>query len=360
LNSVARFRRVAIRIIRWTLCGFFFELLISVSGCQPDSQSGVADKEAPAEESTVAEAPLDEAAVDAADEEAQIPETNPVGMDEEVPVPEASADAAINTEAVADSGEPFCLELTSARDRVLLGEPLTLMLALRNCSDDLVQVRDLLGPEYGLLNVRIAHPESEQEQFYSPLVRRDGRGKGYVNLEAGEILTAAVPVYFGRDGWQVDRPGLYTFEAEYSVDDISMTSNAVSVNIENPSSEAEFAVARRFMSVEASTFYFLGGGDASGADELRGLIADQPNSLWAAYANLGLSIDLANDRKNTARAEACRSLEASLGGIKNDWIIALRGYVTLTNCMRESGLESEIPRVTEDFVRRHPDAEVVL
>ena len=43
-----------------------------------------------------------------------------------------------------------------------------------------------------------------------------------------------------------------------------------------------------------------------------------------------------------------------------DWINALRGLETLSNCLRESGLEAEVPRVTADFVNRHPGAEAAL
>lgn len=297
-------------------------LLLATSACETDSAGGSTDGEAPADESLL--------------------------------------NAAVGTTGVAESGKPFCLELVSARDRVLLGEPLTLMVYLRNCSDKNLQVRDLLRPEYSLLAVRIGHPQYEQEQPYYPPVRRDGRGKGYVELAAGETLSATVPVYFGRDGWQLDAPGKYTFQAEYFVDDISLASNVVEVDIENPQGEADLSAAQSLMSTGAATFYFLGGGDEKGAAELRALAEELPDSTWATYARLGLAIDSANDKDSPARAHACRSLETTLGEIEQDWINALRGLETLSNCLRESGLEAEVPRVTADFVNRHPGAEAAL
>ncbi len=280
--------------------------------------------------------------------------------DDEPPVDEATADSASVANGMTESGKPFCLELASARDRILLGEPLTLIVSLQNCSDEMHKVRNLLGPEYGLLGVRIGHREYEQEKLYYPAVRRDGRGRREVELAPGKMLAATVPVYFGRDGWQLDTPGTYTFQAEYFVDEMSLTSNVVMVNIENPQREAELSAAQMLMSPGAATFYYLGGGDEKGAAELRGLVADLPDSPWAAYARLGLAIDSANDRDSLSRVEACRALETSLGEIEQDWIIALRGFEILSNCLRESGLESEIPRVTADFVSRHPRAEATL
>lgn len=304
-----------------------------MGGCQPGRESGAPGEEAP--------------------------DTTETG-EAASPMADTSADAAIGDNDVVDSGNPFCLELTSARDRVMLGEPLTLVVALKNCSEEMVRVRDLLAPEYGLLSVSIGHPQKEQEQIYSPLARRDGRGKGYVDLDAGEILSATVPVYFGRDGWQIDAPGSYTFRADYFVDDISLASNVVAVDIESPQSEADLSAAKMLMSSDAATFFFLGGGAEKGADELRALIIERPESLWADYANLGLAIAAAGERNITAESGACQVLAKSLDEIRHDWIIALRGYETLLDCLQKSGRESEVARTTEEFVSRHPRAEAIL
>ncbi len=326
-------------------CSFFFSLLLIAGGCQSDSTSET----------------VDEVRTDAPVADEPVTETNPDAAEEVAPMAadvQPGATAAI--EPIADSDEPFCLELTNARDRLLLGEPLTLVVALRNCSVEKAEVRDLLDVEYGLLSVLIGHPQKEQEQVYAPLVRRNGRGKGYVVLDAGEILTAVVSVYFGRDGWQVDTPGTYTFKAEYFVDDIALTSNVITVNIDSPQSEGDLAAAKRLMSADAATYFYFGGGENNGAGQLRALVAEQPDSPWAAYANLGLEIGMASDTNNASMADACRSLEASLDDIVDDWIIALRGYEALSNCLQEGGLESEISRVTEDFLRQHPRAEAIL
>lgn len=139
-----------------------------------------------------------------------------------------------------------------------------------------------------------------------------------------------------------------------------MISNVVSVNIDSPQSEGDLAAAKSLMSADAATYFYLGGGEDNGADQLRALVADRPNSPWAAYANLGLAIGTAGDTNNSARADACRSLEVSIGEIVDDWIIALRGYEALSNCLQESGLEFEISRVSEDFLRQHPSAGEIL
>lgn len=331
MNSVTSIRRNAERGRNLATLGFLCWLLLA-GGCQPDRKSGAPEEEAPA-----------------------TTETGEAGA----PMADTSPAPATDNNVV-DSGNPFCLELTSARERVMLGEPLTLIVALRNCSEEMVQVRDLLAPEYGLLSISIGHPQKEQEQIYSPLARRDGRGKGYVDLDAGEILSAIVPVYFGRDGWQIDAPGSYTFRADYFVDDISLASNVVTVDIENPQNEADLSAAKMLMSPDAATFFFLGGGAEKGADELRSLVTERPESLWADYANLGLAIASASERNISAESDACQALAASLDEMNHDWIIALRGYETLLDCLQKSGRASEVARTTEEFVSRHPRAEAIL
>lgn len=319
MNNVMNLYRIAVNGKKRTVAGLLCCLLLAISACQTDGAG-----------------------------------------DDESSVGEATADSASVADGMTESGKPFCLELASARDRVLLGEPLTLIVSLRNCSDEMRKVRNLLGPEYGLLGIAIGHRDYEQEQAYYPALRRDGRGRGEVELAPGKMLAATVPVYFGRDGWQLDTPGTYTFQAEYFVDEISLTSNVVMVNIEKPQREADLSAAQTLMNSGAATFYYLGGGDEKGAAELRGLVAELPDSPWAAYARLGLAIDSANDKDSLSRVEACRALETSLDEIDQDWIIALRGFETLLKCLRESGLESEIPRVTANFVSRHPRAEATL
>lgn len=256
--------------------------------------------------------------------------------------------------AAAGAGKPYCLELVSARERVLLGEPLTLMVSLRNCSDAGVEVRDLLRPEYGMLSVRIGHPQMEEDRAYNPPVRRDGRGAGYVELAPGEATTAFVPVYFGRDGWQLEAPGSYTFQADYFVDELSLISNVIAVDVEIPDREPDLAAARAMMSPGAATYYFLGGGDEQGAAELGALVADAPDTPWAAYAELGLAMASTGD--GALRSDTCERLEASLGGIAADWIVALRGLETLTECLHESGREADVQRVRSEFLSRHPHA----
>jgi hypothetical protein len=209
-----------------------------------------------------------------------------------------------------------------------------------------------------LLGIRVGF--SDDERFYDPPVRRDGRGREYVELAVGEAIAATIPVYFGRDGWLLDTPGQYSFQAEYLVDDVEVTSGRVTVQVDAPSSEKHQSAANSLMSPAAARYYFLGGGDDRGSEELRALADKHPGTPWAAYASLGLAIDAVSSSADATREVACQSLFASIQDVENDWISALRGYEALSDCIGETNSDSDWARARDDFVRRHPVAGTIL
>ena len=273
------------------------------------------------------------------------------GCESKSPVePEPLSDGATSTEA------PLCLELVTARNEVLLGEPLSLLVRLRNCSDNSQTVRDLLNVEYGLLVVTIGHPEHEEDSYYDPPVRRDGRGKGELQLDPGENISAEVQVYFGHGGWQLKTPGTYTFVAEYAADEIPLRSNSLSVEVGIPLSDADRSAANAMMSDAAATFYFMGGGDATAAAELQAIADNWPESVWAGYARFGLALDSAGVAAASELKTQCRVLEDLLVDLRHDWVTARRGLRALTHCLEDADQQAEIPRVTAEFAARHPEA----
>ena len=262
--------------------------------------------------------------------------------------------------STASGDGKFCFELTGARDEVLLGEPLTLLATLKNCSNETQSVPDLLAAEFGLLTVRIRRPVSTEGDIYFPAVRRNGRGRPRVNLEPDELMFATVPVYFGRSGWQLQQPGLYEFSASYSVDEIPLDAKPLAIYVEEPSGDKALWAAHTLMSNDAAAFLYLGGGDEKGAAMLRELINELPASRWADYARMGLAIESASNPSGVAQTEACRSLERSISEIDYDWIIALRGVDTLKDCVQYGSMDKDVSQIDEEFVERHPNAAVII
>jgi hypothetical protein len=259
------------------------------------------------------------------------------------------------TETIRTAGTtPLCLDLTSSRTRSLLGEPLTLAATLTNCSKEPMRVRDLLAPEFGVLGVFMRRPGEEAELLYQPAVRREGRGTRAIDLAPGEAVSATVPVYFGRDGWTLTKPGDYAFRAEYSITGLELQSKTLRVRVEEPKDSSAMSAAREFMSPEAARYFYLGGGDAKGEEILRSIAQRHPGTPWSGYARLALAIDGAG-QKGQPGVRGCDELESTLPAVR-DWLVAARGYRALATCLRDTGQAERADAVLEELARKSPEA----
>ena len=263
-----------------------------------------------------------------------------------------------NEAASADaSGSAFCLMLRSARERVLVGEPLTLIATLENCSNDSVAVRDLLDPEYRILSLLVRRPTGGDGDYLELAVARDGRGWGEVTLAPGEMLTAFVPAYFGKSGWQLADEGQYHFQAEFWIDDLQVDSNAVQVEVSYPGDVPAADAAEAFMMPQVAQAYYMNGGTGStGLDEI---VTAWPDSPHAKYARLALAIEVAANAEQP-RVQACRRLEEATFDLNFDWIVALRALQSLSSCYRRAGMHPESMRVVGDFTERFPEAAKII
>ncbi|MBT8078077.1 MAG: hypothetical protein KJO31_05835 [Gammaproteobacteria bacterium] len=268
-------------------------------------------------------------------------------------VPQESVDAALPEPAAS----PFCLGLQSARDEVLVGEPLTLLATLVNCSPGAAQARDLLNPEYRLLSLSMRRPGADEDIYIEPVVSRDGRGRGNLTLAPGELLAAYVPAYIGTSGWQLEEEGRYTFRADYWFDDVQLTSNAVQVDVDYPAEITLADAAEVFMTPPAPLAFYMNGG--AGSAILDEIVAAWPESPHADYARLALAVEAAANTEQP-RVQACRALEAATVGIDFDWVVALRALQSLSSCYRRAGMHPESMRVVSEFLERFPDAAKVI
>lgn len=260
-----------------------------------------------------------------------------------------------DTKAPAASG-PLCLELSTSRTRVLLGEPLTLVVTLENCSGAPMRVRDLLAPDYGLLAVWMRRPGDASEALYQTAVRREGRGTKSIDLAPAERVSVTVPVYFGRDGWNLTEPGEYAFRAEYAILGLELHSQPLRVRIEAPQDPAARAAAQQFMSPEAARFFFLEGGDPKGEEVLRSISERHADTPWGSYARLALAIDAAAEKG--AQSESCNAVERATAAVR-DWPVAMRGYRALASCLRASGQADRAEAMLQEMARKHPEAKSV-
>ena len=251
------------------------------------------------------------------------------------------------------AAQSFCLNLISARKEVQLGEPLTLLVELHNCSKAPQRVRDMFGVEFGVLGLWMRSPGSEKEDLYRPPVRRDGRGTGYVDLAPGDSLSALVPVYLGASGWTLQKIGPYRFRAEYGTAGGIVRSDSLEVSVIPPSEKSE--ASRALMSPAASRYLLLEGGDPMGRDELLSVAKKYPRSVWGTYANMSLAIDAVASTEATDKRTACRNLEKAAAQVP-DWVAGLRGYQVLLRCLQDTGDNARARGISKQIIEQHPPA----
>ncbi len=268
------------------------------------------------------------------------------------------------------SESPFVLEIASPRPSLLLGEPAVLIVSIENRSANEMMVRDLLSPEYEILDVWIRRPGEkpgeEKEIRYSTPVQRDARGKPPRPLPPGDRLSAWLPIYIGSDGWLLERPGTYRVRAEYPLEGHGrIASKPVTFEVKAPERESDRRAAKLLMESDAAWFLFLGGDGAApdGRGQIEKLVREHPDSPSAPYARLALGISLSFDRfdpetksfRGSDPEKASVELARAVAEIK-DPILAGTGAAALSRCLRSLGREPEAAKVLEDYFRAHPEA----
>ena len=256
----------------------------------------------------------------------------------------------------------LCLELQAPRPNVQLGEPVTLIASLVNCSSSTQQVQDLLSPEYRFLQVWI-QPPSGKEFLQRPSAIRDGR-KPSRPLAPGERLSAFVPVSLDPDGWTIRQPGQYRVRAEYDVDGTRLESNHVSFTVTAPATAQEREAAELMMARE--TAMLIASGRDEGGEGSRRLITLQERygqTGLADYARVTLAIAQSRDRfdpaTKTFRNDGCeRGVEQLARSVPEvrDPLLAASGTASWVRCLRQLGREQEANAAISRFFQTHPEA----
>ena len=278
----------------------------------------------------------------------------------------ACREGAVNDEVYARNAatdnadeQPFCLDLFSSRTEVLLGEPVRLIVGLTNCSSEMQIERDLLAPEFGLLSVWVQAPGRNEEELYGSPIRRDGRGKRAIELAPGEALNAELPIYYGRDGWVLNREGVYSIRAEYPVGRVYIQSESVELRVTPGDDADQLAAAHAFMQPHASRFYFLTGGDEKGEYELEQIADAYPDTVWASYSRLAIVLNRIMSGDSASRNVSCRKLYAgALSTLESipDIVTASNGYQVLVECLRDAGLYGDAESTKDRYYAQFPEA----
>ncbi len=199
------------------------------------------------------------------------------------------------------------LSLSTEKDRVLLGEPVYLLVQLRNTGPVPIEVDPVLAPQVGNLKLEIASTNQPPFRF-SPRFYTDVTAPR-LTLAPNASLRAIVPIFFGSPAWTFQRPGDYRLTASYHD---AKQRNAPALKAQtHPLAVSEEDGAGRFLledgeeSVQAGKLLLWRQGDhlQKGAAKLKALADKFPESPLADFANLALASNLAQPFRDYSRGQ---------------------------------------------------------
>ena len=218
-----------------------------------------------------------------------------------------NASAAIRTKLapVNDvSGKtPLRLLIKSVKDSYVVGEPVTLTVAVVNAGDESRDVIPLLSPEYGFLSVLVRGPGQEEFRPFTPPVLREARMAGLSRtLPPKDVMIDDAKVFFGSNGWTFEMPGNYEIQATFPADaefssDV-IRSETLRISVKAPGAGSASGAGRMMFSkggiglgTEQGIYLYMGGGDhlEYGASRLRDLVEEYPDAVQADAARLALA-----------------------------------------------------------------------
>lgn len=266
--------------------------------------------------------------------------------------------------AAPKAASGLCLELLAPRLKFLRGEPVVLIVSLRNCSPTGLAVFDLLAPEYGFLAVFARRPGDTAEVRYEPGYVREGRGKQSRTLAPGERLTVWIPLYIDRRGWFLTRPGTYSIRSALALEDGRVESNRVTFEVAPGSSEADKRAAEIFMTPEVGRALLDGGRPGSKAwSGLSAVVEKYSESRLAPYARLAMGLAKARSHfdpatKSFQKPDCPRAVEELQPALRRleDPLFAAQGTAALSECLQALGQEGKARQSVSDYFRSHPRA----
>jgi hypothetical protein len=118
-------------------------------------------------------------------------------------------------------------------------------------------------------------------------------------LQPGEALYSALPIYAGRNGWDVCEPGEYEISVAAQVNGELIVSNVLGVRVDPPRSWDEESIGEVFFTPEVGRTLAFGGSQHFGVanDALRETVHRLPGCRAAKHAEVALAAPLAGPFK---------------------------------------------------------------
>jgi len=220
------------------------------------------------------------------------------------------------------------LSIRTEKESYFVGEPIYLVVRLRNTGRETKRVMGLLHPDDGAISVYIAAADGVPRR-YASLAIADNDSTAYQQLASGETIGDIFAVFFDASGWVFREPGTYQLDAKYRTVDrpnvvSEVASNSITITIEEtPDGSGKGLVASGDpASFEAGKFLLWQSGDhlVQGQARLAEIVEQYPESVLSSYARFALGKNLSQPftdyGRGVTRPADCRGSSEYLGAVK--------------------------------------------
>jgi hypothetical protein len=268
---------------------------------------------------------------------------------------------------ISEANAQLQLVLSPPASDIILGEPVSVRVTLRNSGQEPVKVAAYLKPEFVSVAYRIGRDQDPLEPF-SPWAIKEP-AKLNVMLFPGRTVEADADLFFDGKRWIFTTAGTYRVQANYLG---KLESNILSLTVRAPRNDQEATAANALLSsTEAGRFLLLRGSDhlRSGMEVLLGVSRDQPNTPHASHARLALGVsqlrpfrDFATGGLRPANPQAALELlervDVSRLGVERTTETVLGRAKALRLLNNEAGARAVESTLPEFLQRRFPGTDV--
>jgi hypothetical protein len=251
------------------------------------------------------------------------------------------------------------LELTPSRPSITLGEPAVILVSLRNCSRDAVEVPANIEPEYSALQLAVSPPDGKTFR-YAPPVTRETRRRLTILLPPNATHGAVVHGYLHRSGWLLKSAGVYTFNARLNAGKATIEAPAVQLRVRPAPSGVTGARLQPIWKALGPALYFQ-----SGVSRAAGTLGETARDTRLAYLDpfvrvAGLlarsqpAYDPRSDRFVMSQCSDSAAQAAKIVSAVPDPYFAAVAASRLRTCLLQTGKDAEARELIRQVRTAHP------
>ena len=179
----------------------------------------------------------------------------------------------------------------------IVGEPVAVLISLRNAGEGPETVAKRLSPEFGATEFFITNPGGGERRRFNPFALKE-LVDATQSLAPGATVDDSAELFHDGKDWVFKEPGTYRIEAIYNG---SVAAPPISLTVAAPRTDAERAAANQLIADnEAGLFLLVKGGEnlERGRTTLQTVADRYPNAAQATHANLALGVHLSRAAPN--------------------------------------------------------------